>query len=115
MSSSSRHSGIDPQKQLEVIKSLIATDAYHYSKKVRQLIDDGWYETDDLERCILSATSIHKVEEDDMGGEHSVILTLLMADADNAQTPDPMCRSIWHSAAPTSGCCSPHTTRHPSV
>ena len=67
MSSSSRHSGIDPQKQLEVIKSLIATGAYHYSKKVRQLIDDGWYETDDLERCILSATSIHKVEEDDIG------------------------------------------------
>jgi hypothetical protein len=67
MSSSSRRSGIDPQKQLEVIKSLIATGAYHYAKKVRQLIDDGWYETDDLERCILSATSIHKVEEDDMG------------------------------------------------
>lgn len=67
MSSSSRPSGIDLQKQLEVIKSLVATEAYHYSKKVRRFIAEGCYEVDDMERCILSATSIHKVEEDDMG------------------------------------------------
>lgn len=67
MSSSSRRDDIDPQKQLEVIKSLVATGSYHYATKVRQLIADGWYETGDLERCILSATSIHKVEEDEIG------------------------------------------------
>ena len=42
--------------------------------------------------------------------EHSVILTLSAVVVDSAQTPDRMSRYIWHSAAPTSGCCCSHTT-----
>jgi len=55
------------EKQLEVIKSLVADRSYHYSKKVRQFIEDGWYGTEDLERCISTATKIHKVEDDELG------------------------------------------------
>ena len=43
--------------------------------------------------------------------EHSVILTFLVIAVDSAQTPDRVCRYIWHSAALTCGCCAPHTTR----
>ena len=46
---------------------------------------------------------------------HSAILTLPVASVDSAQTLDPKCRYTWHSEAPTSGCCSPHTTRPPSA
>jgi hypothetical protein len=53
-------------KQLDLIKSLVAAGGYHYSKKVRHAIENGWYETADLEQCILSATKIHKVEEDEL-------------------------------------------------
>src|SRR4051794_17737964 len=43
--------------------------------------------------------------------EHSVILTFPAIAVDSAQTPDRVCRYIWHSAALTCDCCSPHTTR----
>ena len=65
MPSSSRRGGIDQQK-LEVIKSLMATGSYHYSGKVRRFIAEGWYEAADLEQCIFTATTIHKIEVDDM-------------------------------------------------
>ena len=54
-------------KQLDVIKSLVAAGSYHYSRKVREAMEDGWYETADLERCIFTATKIHKVEDDELG------------------------------------------------
>ena len=47
--------------------------------------------------------------------EHSVILTLLVAAVDAAQTLDGTCRYTWRSEAPTSGCCLSHTTRLLSV
>jgi hypothetical protein len=47
--------------------------------------------------------------------EHSVILTFPVIAVDSAQTPDRVCRYIWHSAALTCDCCSPHTTRHRSA
>ena len=56
----------DLHKQLGIIKSLVADRNYHYSGKVRQYIEDGWYEVSDLERCILTATKIHKVEDDEL-------------------------------------------------
>jgi hypothetical protein len=46
-------------------------------------------------------------------GEHSVILTLLVAVVDTVQTPDRRCRDLWHSGAPTAAGCSPHTTPPP--
>jgi hypothetical protein len=45
------------------------------------------------------------------GGEHSVILTFLVAAVDTVQTPDPVCRYTWHIREPTSDYCSLHTTR----
>ena len=37
--------------------------------------------------------------------EHSVILTFPVIAADSAQTPDQVCRYIWHIAALTCDCC----------
>ncbi|MFW6116460.1 MAG: hypothetical protein ACOC6F_01920 [bacterium] len=54
------------ERQLGLIKGLVADRAYHYSRKVRQCIEDGWYGAADLERCILTATRIHKVEDDEL-------------------------------------------------
>src|SRR5215217_2403579 len=48
-------------------------------------------------------------------GEHSVILTFPRDAVDDVRTPDPKYPYTWHSAALTSGCCRPHTTRPPSV
>src|SRR6266478_2674188 len=48
-------------------------------------------------------------------GEHSVILTFPVAAVGTAQTPDPVCRYTWHSAALTCDCCWLHTTRPPSA
>jgi transposase len=48
-------------------------------------------------------------------GEHSVILTPLISGIDAAQTPDGRCHCTSHTAAPTSDCCWPRTTRHRSV
>ncbi len=67
MSSSPRRGGSGQSKQLEVIKNLVAAGAYHYSGKVHEFISEGWYEKEDLERCVLYATTIHKIEEDEMG------------------------------------------------
>ncbi|MDP2936447.1 MAG: hypothetical protein Q8O86_08150 [Dehalococcoidia bacterium] len=54
-------------KELLIIKSLVEAGHYHYSNKIRKFVEAGWYETVDLEVCILTATSIHKVEEDELG------------------------------------------------
>lgn len=67
MSSSPRRGGTGQSKQLEVIKNLVAAGDYHYSRKVHQFIEEGWYEKEDLERCILYASTIRKIEEDEMG------------------------------------------------
>ncbi len=58
---------VEPGKRLEVIQSLVLAGSFHYSNKVRQFIEDGWYDTSDLKRCIRTATKIYKVEEDEMG------------------------------------------------
>jgi len=51
----------------------------------------------------------------DLEREHSVILTFPIIAVDSAQTPDRVCRYIWHSVARASDCCWLHTTRHRSA
>ena len=52
---------------LKDIKLLVEQGFYHYSKKVREAIEEGFYDERDLESCILSATKIHKKEKDELG------------------------------------------------
>ena len=52
---------------LEEIKQLVAQRRYRYSRKVRDLIADGFFDVADLEHCILSAVKIHKSERDELG------------------------------------------------
>ncbi len=55
------------RRRLRIIKALIAEQRYHYSNKVRGFIEEGDFNQEDLERCILSATEIEKAEEDELG------------------------------------------------
>ena len=52
---------------LTEIKQLIEHRKYDYSQKVRDNIEDGYFDLKDIEHCILSATSIHKKERDELG------------------------------------------------
>lgn len=52
---------------LEEIKQLVAQRRYRYSRKVRDLIEEGFFDEEDLVHCILSATKIHKRERDELG------------------------------------------------
>jgi len=49
------------------IKQLVAQRQYDYSEKVRDFIEEGFFEEEDLEHCILSAAKIHKQERDELG------------------------------------------------
>ena len=51
---------------LEDIKLLVAQGQYRYSEKVREAIEEGFFEEEDLVHCILSATRIHKKEKDEL-------------------------------------------------
>lgn len=50
---------------LEQIRQLVAQRRYRYSLKVRELIEEGFFEEEDMVCCILSATRIHKRERDE--------------------------------------------------
>jgi hypothetical protein len=63
---SSCSGGGNETKQLEVIKILAIEGCIHYSNKVRNNIENGYYTVNDLIACILSANLLHKVEEDDL-------------------------------------------------
>jgi hypothetical protein len=52
---------------LAEIKQLVAQRRYHYSRKVRGFIEEGFFDEVDLVHCILSATRIHKRERDELG------------------------------------------------
>jgi len=52
-------------RRLRIIKALIAERRYGYSSKVQELIERGDFDLEDLERCILSAQEIKKVEIDE--------------------------------------------------
>jgi hypothetical protein len=55
------------KRRLRIIKELVSSRQYNYSKKVQSLIEDAYYALEDLERCILSARTIEKVEPDELG------------------------------------------------
>jgi hypothetical protein len=62
--------GLQPERlwmTLEEIKQLVARRRYQYSRKVRDFIEDGFFDEEDLVHCILSATRIHKSERDELG------------------------------------------------
>jgi hypothetical protein len=52
---------------LREIQRLVDHGQYRYSQKVEDLMEDGAFDTDDLEYCILSAPSIYKRERDELG------------------------------------------------
>jgi hypothetical protein len=58
--------GHRPGRRLRVIKALIASRQYNYSKKVELLIEEGDFEVEDIEHCVLSADVIQKVEPDEL-------------------------------------------------
>ena len=49
------------------IKQLVARNQYQYSQKVREFIEDGFYDEEELVHCILSAEGIYKQEKDELG------------------------------------------------
>lgn len=54
------------KRRLRIIKELVSSRQYNYSKKVQSFIEDGYYDLEDLDRCVLSASTIHKVEPDQL-------------------------------------------------
>jgi len=52
---------------LEEIKQLVARRQYQYSQKVRESIEDGFFDEEDLVHCILAAESVYKQEKDELG------------------------------------------------
>jgi hypothetical protein len=55
------------KRRLRIIKALVSEGRYQYSAKVQEFIENGFFELEDLERCILSSRNIQKVEADDLG------------------------------------------------
>jgi hypothetical protein len=53
--------------RLSLIKLLVLEGRYHYSRRIRDFIEDGLFAEADLEACIKTPTSIYKVEADDFG------------------------------------------------
>lgn len=50
---------------LKEIKKIVAEGSYDYSKKIRESIEEGFFDEKDLEHCIVSAANIHKKEKDE--------------------------------------------------
>ena len=55
------------RRRLRIIKALVSARQYQYSAKVHRLIEEGDLDLEDMERCILSASDIEKVEPDELG------------------------------------------------
>ena len=47
------------------IKNLIESRDYEITQKIKAFIDDGFFEREDLECCVLSATRVYKRERDE--------------------------------------------------
>jgi hypothetical protein len=54
------------RRRLRVIKQLISSRHYQYSAKVQRYIEEGFFDLEDMERCVLSAIEIDKVEVDEL-------------------------------------------------
>ena len=55
-----------PRGRLRIIKALVSEGKYQYSDKIQGFIEGGDFDLEDLERCILSAREIQKVEPDEL-------------------------------------------------
>jgi hypothetical protein len=55
------------KRRLRIIKELVACRQYQYSAKVQNFIQEGVFDLEDMERCVLGASAIQKVEPDDLG------------------------------------------------
>jgi len=55
-----------PGRRLRIIKALISSRQYNYSKKVQLFIEEGDFQPEDMEHCVLNADAIHKVEADEL-------------------------------------------------
>jgi hypothetical protein len=53
-------------RRLRIIKALVSERRYQYSAKVQEFIENDDFDLEDLERCILSARDIQKVEPDEL-------------------------------------------------
>jgi len=51
---------------LDEIKRLVTEGSYHFGKKVREAIEEGFFDEEDLVHSILSATRVHKKEKDEL-------------------------------------------------
>jgi len=51
---------------LKEIKKIVAEGSYDYSKKIRESIEEGFFDEKDLEHCIVSAAKVHKKERDEL-------------------------------------------------
>jgi len=51
---------------LDEIKQLVSQERYHYSSKVRECIEEGFFSEVDLEHCILSADRVYKQQRDEL-------------------------------------------------
>jgi len=54
-------------RRLRIIKTLVSQRQYGYTEKIQHLIEEGDFDLEDIERCILSADEIQKVELDERG------------------------------------------------
>jgi hypothetical protein len=54
------------RRRLRIIKELIVSRKYQYSAKVHNFIQEGYFDIEDIEHCILSARVITKVEPDEL-------------------------------------------------
>ncbi len=55
------------RRVLNEIKTLVTDRPFHYSKKVQSLIENGYFELQDIDHCVRTATRIHKAEVDELG------------------------------------------------
>jgi hypothetical protein len=53
------------RRRLRIIKALVSEGRYQYSDKIQSFIEGGDFDLEDLERCILGAREIQKVELDE--------------------------------------------------
>ncbi len=66
---------------LQEIKQLVADQRYRYSKKVRELVEEGFFDEEDMVHCILSAIRFYKTERDELDqGVHGMKYVILGKD-----------------------------------
>ena len=67
--SNNRHSKRPATKHrggIALIRQLVGSGDYDYTEKVRELIEDGWFCEEDIERCVETG-ELCKKQKDEMG------------------------------------------------